>query len=100
MVRIINVIICILLFTFLFGCKNSTEFENKNNSDNLPVWSPDGNKIFFISDRSGKKHIYSMNSDGKNVLDITKNLPKILVFALSPDGNKIVFRTDESQFGH
>ncbi len=98
--KFINIIICILLFTFLFGCKNSTEFENKNNSDNLPVWSPDGNKIFFMSDRSGKKHIYSMNSDGKNVLDITKSLPNIFVFAVSPDGNKIVFRTDGAQYSN
>ena len=100
MVRIINVIICILLFTFLFDCKNSTEFENKNNSDNLPVWSPEGNKIFFISDRSGKKHIYSMNSDGKHVLDITKSLPNIFVFAVSPDGNKIVFKTNEAEYSN
>jgi len=29
-----------------------------------PVWSPDGRRIAFSSNRDGKYQIYAMNSDG------------------------------------
>jgi dipeptidyl aminopeptidase/acylaminoacyl peptidase len=32
--------------------------------DSQPAWSPDGNKIAFVSDRSGASVIYTMNSNG------------------------------------
>ena len=32
-----------------------------------PVWSPDGAKIAFSSDRDGNREIYEMDSDGANV---------------------------------
>jgi dipeptidyl aminopeptidase/acylaminoacyl peptidase len=40
-----------------------------------PSWSPDGTKLLFVSDRSGNRDIYMMNSDGTNVRRIT-NTPE------------------------
>ena len=36
-------------------------------------WSPDGNKIAFITDRDGNKEIYVMNENGDNQINLTNN---------------------------
>ena len=48
----------------------------KRLTDNLvadidPVWSPDGTRIAFASDRSGSYQIYTMNADGSSVIAVT-----------------------------
>jgi TolB protein len=42
-------------------------------ADESPVWSPGGNRIFFVSDRSGTRELWMMHSDGTNVRQITFN---------------------------
>ena len=39
--------------------------------DRTPRWSPDGTKIAFASDRSGKYQIWMINADGSNLRQIT-----------------------------
>lgn len=41
--------------------------------DSHPVFSPDGNKIAFISDRSGADNLYVMDLNGKNIQTITRH---------------------------
>ena len=36
------------------------------NEDYFHSWSPDGNKILFVSTRDGNGEIYVMNADGSN----------------------------------
>ena len=49
-------------------------------------------KIIFESDRSGARHIYSMNLDGSNQKQLTDGDIKILSApAMSPAGNRIAF---------
>ena len=52
-----------------------------------------GTRIYFVSDRSGKKEIWSMNYDGSDQKQFT-NYRSITTFpAISPDGTKIAFTT-------
>jgi TolB protein len=52
-----------------------------------------GTRIYFVSDRSGKKEIWSMNYDGSDQKQFT-NYGSITTFpAVSPDGTKIAFTT-------
>ena len=42
-----------------------------------PVYSPDGTKIAFASNRDGDFHIYLMDTNGRNVVRLTKTPPGI-----------------------
>ena len=65
----------------------------QNEADDYdPVWSPNGQKIAFSSDRDGLTRIYTMNRDGSEVQRLT-NLQDLLESdpAWSPNGKWIVF---------
>jgi Tol biopolymer transport system component len=38
-----------------------------------PRWSPDGEKISFVSSRDGNDEIYVMNADGSGQLNVSQN---------------------------
>lgn len=58
-----------------------------------PRWSPDGKKILFTSDREGGDNIFTMDADGKNIRQITKESFRLLNNAVwMPDGQYIVAR--------
>ena len=40
--------------------------------DETPSWFPDGKRIAFQSDRSGRMEVWVMNSDGSGARQITK----------------------------
>lgn len=56
-----------------------------------PVWSPDGAKIAFGSDRDGSLDIWVMDSDGGNPVNLTQHKAKDRWPAWSPDGQWIAF---------
>ena len=41
--------------------------------DLFPSWSPDSNRIVFVSDRNGNAEIYVMDADGGNPQNLTNN---------------------------
>ena len=41
--------------------------------DGTPVWSPDGSKIAFESNRDGNAEVYVMNADGSALRNLTNN---------------------------
>src|ERR1044071_9159077 len=59
--------------------------------DASPVWSPDGTKIAFISNRDYLLSLYVMNADGSNAQLVTSKPLEPSRPAWSPDGRKIAF---------
>jgi TolB protein len=57
-----------------------------------PVWSPDGKKIAFRSDRDGNGEIYVMNADGSGLRRLTRSAASDGGPVWSPDGKKILFQ--------
>ena len=56
-----------------------------------PRWSPDGRRIAFVSDRAGGDNIWTMNSDGSDKKQLTKEDFRLLNQpSWSPDGRFIV----------
>ena len=64
--------------------------------DEWPVWSPDGKKIAFVSNRNNvnkdHKQIWVIDADGKNPIRLTDGLVDANP-DWSPDGTKIVYDT-------
>jgi TolB protein len=50
-----------------------------------------GSKIFFVSNRSGAKEIWSMDYDGANQKQLTKYNSICITPALSPDNSRVAF---------
>jgi Tol biopolymer transport system component len=60
-------------------------------SEGMPHFSPDGSKVVFESDRSGKDEIWVCLSDGSNCTQLTSHGSHAGGPKWSPDGNWIVF---------
>ena len=67
------------------------ELTHGNWSDSSPVWSPDGKKIAFLSDRDGTEQIHVLWLDTREVAQLThlERAPRSLVW--SPDGRMLAF---------
>src|SRR3990170_1357253 len=68
-----------------------TRLTNKPEEEQLPVWSPDGSRIAFISVRDGNAEIYVMQADGTLQTRLTSNAAGDFFGAWSPDGTQIPF---------
>ncbi len=62
----------------------------------LPVWSPDGTRIAFQSNRDGNAEIYVMNRDGSGIRRVTNHPLSDTTPTWSPSGNQIAFTSDRS----
>ena len=58
--------------------------------DGMASWAPDGSHIVFISNRTGGYHIWRMNPDGSNLIELN-NMPYSMDPYYSPDGKAIFF---------
>ena len=59
--------------------------------DGSPVWTPDGKRVIFYSDRSGHQELYVRQADGGGGLQqLTKGLPPLAPSSITPDGKQLV----------
>jgi TolB protein len=65
-------------------------------SNYLPVFSPDGSQIAFMSNRDGNPEIYAMNTDGSNLRRLTNHAAGDTTPTWSPSGSQIAFTSDRS----
>lgn len=68
---------------------------NRTNDD--PHWSPDGQKIAFVSRRDGNEEIYVMNADGSGQTNLTNNPAWDTSPVWSPDGRQFLFVSTRDQ---
>lgn len=76
--------------------KNKLNLTNHAADDMMPVWSPDGDKIAFISHRGGVKRLLTMDTDGHGLGLVTNFHEDVYMPAFSPNGQQIAFK---GQFG-
>jgi dipeptidyl aminopeptidase/acylaminoacyl peptidase len=67
------------------------ELTRGNWSDSSPVWSPDGKRIAFLSDRDGTRQLHVMWLDTGEVAQLTHYTGDIGNPVWSPDGRQIAF---------
>ena len=70
---------------------NTTRLTDHPGRDEDPVWSPDGRRIAFTSERDGIRAIHVMNNDGSNVTRLTPTTAASYRPAWSPNGSRIAF---------
>lgn len=85
---------------------DGTDVMNLTNSpayDRTASWSPEGDRIAFISDRDGNDEMYVMNSDGTNPTRLTHNSDRDRILrtqnqveSWSPDGTQIAVLRGET----
>ena len=59
-------------------------------NDTSPAWSNDGQRILFLSSRSGSSQIWTINVDGGEARQVTDLPLDIGTFKLSPTGDALV----------
>lgn len=59
--------------------------------DSAPVWSPDGRRIAFLSNRSGSTQIHVMWADTRETLQLTRVDRDPSGVKWSPDGTRLLF---------
>ncbi|HET7698466.1 MAG TPA: hypothetical protein VFK57_22315 [Vicinamibacterales bacterium] len=65
----------------------------------LPIWSPDGTKIAFTSNRDGNPEIYVMNRDGSGLRRMTTHPAIDVSPTWSPSGNQLAWVSDRTGTG-
>jgi Tol biopolymer transport system component len=60
------------------------------------VWSPDGSRIAFQSDREGRYQIWTMDPDGGTPVDLSQDESDDRHPVWSPDGRRIAFDSGDS----
>jgi tricorn protease len=64
--------------------------------DFMPVWSHDGKKIAFASDRFGNFDVFVIDADGGEPTRLTYNSAADYPWDFSPDDSKIIFGTNRN----
>lgn len=73
----------------------NTEPGEKLVRDSSPRWSPDGSKVAFLSNRSGKDQIWILPMDGGEAYRLSAMEDAASEIAWSPDGKSIAFTCHE-----
>lgn len=70
--------------------------ETPDDSESSPAYSPDGERLFFLSARSGSSQLWSMPARGGEAVQISNVEADVAGFSPSPDGRRIALWFDEA----
>ncbi|HKR58140.1 MAG TPA: hypothetical protein VJS64_00300, partial [Pyrinomonadaceae bacterium] len=80
------------------GAGTPRQLTDDHFKDRHPRWSPDGKRIVFYSDRSGRYEAWTINQDGSGLQQMTFTPGLTVIYTFwSPDGKRLVYNLrDES----
>jgi Tol biopolymer transport system component len=73
--------------------------------DGCPIWSPDGNKLLFVSANGSndgvhrKLNLFSINIDGSGLTQLTDDLRDVYSASWSMDGKQIIYAASQNGEG-
>ena len=78
-----------------FARETLTRVTFEPGQDQYPVWTPDGRRLLFRSERSGPPNLFSQAADGTGAVErLTESANEQTSYAVSPDGTRLVFCED------
>jgi TolB protein len=75
-----------------------TRLSDTQTDDRFPVWSPDGERIAFVSWLDGDAEIYSVRRDGSDMRNLTRSSGWDVSPSWSPDGQQVAFFSDRDRY--
>ncbi len=69
--------------------KATQQLTDHTSNNTSPAWSADGQKIYFLSDRSGSMQLWEIAADGTQPRQLSTFDKDIEGFGISPAGNKV-----------
>lgn len=79
------------IFTIPFGGGEARRLTASEAYECQPIWSPDGSRIAYASDRNGGFDVYVMPAKGGEALRLTYNSTSEKPEAFTPDGKNVIF---------
>jgi len=79
------------LWTIDLTGRNATRLTTDRASHETPVWSPDGSRLAFVSNRSGHAGIWIMEGGAGEAIPLNTGLGENFGPRWSPDGQRLVF---------
>jgi len=70
---------------------DATRLTTLDSYETTPIWSPDGKKIAFASDRHGNFDIFVMDASGGKATRLTTNSASEVPESFSPDGKNVLY---------
>ena len=85
------------IWLYDLSLKKAERFTGSHKSDSRPRWTPDGEKLMFLSNRNDKRQIYQISLNRGEAGPLTKSKTSIRSFELSSDGKYIAFLTGKEE---
>jgi Tol biopolymer transport system component len=82
------------IYTINADGTNETQLTTHPDDDDIPVWSPDGHRIAFLSGRDGRTEVYLMQADGTEQTRITTSTRWAETPSWSPDSTRLAYTQD------
>ena len=74
------------------------QFTYSEKSESSPRWSPDGQRLAFLSNRAGdEEQIYVMRANGGEAAQITKSKSSVEALEWSPNGREIAYLAPDAK---